>query len=497
MIRLATSNNQKSTRKTSKERILVVSRPEGKEIDEPLGTQCLKRIIEQEFGNKVYVEHSFGNLPDRKYDHVHISCCNDPEKAAEAYRKYAQSAKLITIGGAYATLYPDKVLRSCPKAICVIGEGEISALRMTNAAMNGTDLRSVPNIVFMQNGKLIRTHRETLDLGCIKCTLNHDFLDLIVGGMLVRMETSRGCDHKRCTFCTIPLKYNGAMRRDFPIELVKEEMIQLSKRGVRSVCFTDEEFIGKDLRRAEEVVRTIRELKAGGLIREDMKFMAGVSVKLIKGGSEEHFESAKELLRSMKRAGFDTVFIGIESGSKTQLKRYGKGVTPEDNEDVLNFLEAEGIGADIGFIMFDPLMSFQELEENIDFILRNGLHKKASRVIKKMIVIQGTPYERMVRKKLKIPDHREICKDSTDIYIDPKVRAVMETIPVEELSCDDSYTIQSRMRMGLGSTEDEEKIRGYRKEEMQKLIEAVAVSRKYGNGDSERLSIRGREEVCQ
>jgi radical SAM superfamily enzyme YgiQ (UPF0313 family) len=455
-------------------RTLFVSRHEGKEINEPLGTQCLVRYVNQELKGLVSVEHSFDNLPDGEYEHVYISGCNNLGKIVEAYNKYTGAADLIMIGGSYATSYYSNVLKDCPKAICVIGEGEIAAYSIIKSTIDGTSLESVPNIAFMRNEELIQTPRKILDLGCIKHELDHEFLDQITRGVgLVRMETSRGCDHNKCTFCTIPQKYNGEKRRDFPIEIVRKEVIHLSSRGVKSICFTDEEFIGKDLRRAEGIVRMIDELKANGLICKDMKFMASVSVKLIKGKSKEHFETAKTLLRSMKKAGFDMLFVGIESGSKTQLKRYGKGVTPEDNEDVLDFLKATDICADIGFIMFDPLMSFSELEENIEFVVRNGIHKTAARVIKKMIMIPGTAYEKMVRKKHGFLDEYGIAESSTEIYIDPMVRAVLERISIDELSCDDSYIIQSRKRMGLEDSSDDEKIKKYREEEMQKLVEAV------------------------
>jgi hypothetical protein len=72
----------------------------------------------------------------------------------------------------------------------------------------------------------------------------------------------------------------------------------------------------------------------------------------------------------LKRAGLARLFIGVESGSTSQLKRYGKGITPEQSIMALRILSSLGIEIRIGFVMFDPLMTFQELNENVEFLER-------------------------------------------------------------------------------------------------------------------------------
>lgn len=73
----------------------------------------------------------------------------------------------------------------------------------------------------------------------------------------------------------------------------------------------------------------------------------------------------------LAKSGVERVFIGVESGSKQQLKRYGKGTTPEQNIIALRLLSALGIQLRIGFIMFDQMMKgFEDIKENLHFLER-------------------------------------------------------------------------------------------------------------------------------
>jgi hypothetical protein len=67
------------------------------------------------------------------------------------------------------------------------------------------------------------------------------------------------------------------------------------------------------------------------------------------------------------------IYLGVESGSAGQLRRYYKGVRPEDNELALRTLNDLRIQAACGWIMFDPLVTPAEISENVAFIRRNDL----------------------------------------------------------------------------------------------------------------------------
>jgi radical SAM superfamily enzyme YgiQ (UPF0313 family) len=268
-------------------------------------------------------------------------------------------------------------------------------------------------------------------------------------------------------------KYGGAKCRHYSENRVIEELKLLSKRGAKMVCFTDEEFLGIDLSHAERFAKAVFGMKVSGEIDSGISFMASVSVRLIRGKSEEHFNRAKNLLVSLKRIGFNRLFLGIESGSRSQLKRYGKGVTPEDNEIVLRFLKDIGIDVDIGFIMFDPLMTFDELLDNIEFIKRNGLDRSSSRVIKEMLVLPGTPYEKMLSKHTGLASKDFCAWGYRNLYQDVRVREVLKQLDTNPVDSDESYTIQMKMRTNTCNSDERRCLEQNHVAEMNRLMEIV------------------------
>ena len=466
--------------------LLICCEHNTKEINEPLGIECLASSLRNEFGNDVSIELAFDSLPKGPFDHVHISCNYNVSDMKKIYNFYLGDAELITIGGSYALLHPEEILEKCPEAICVIGEGEISTVQITKAAIEHLHLEQVPNLVFLKDGKIIKTKREILDLSNVNYIIRHELLKPIIEkNGLVRMETSRGCDWNRCAFCVMPEKYNSKRKRCYPTIRVVEEIARLSKDGVRTICFTDEEFIGRDPQSTIELVEMIADYKVAGTISEDMKFMASVGVRFIKGKSNEDFDKMKILLRKMKNVGFDGVFIGIESGSKTQLERYRKGVTVEENEDVLNCLREIGINADIGFIMFDHLMTFSELEENVHFIEKNSVLFASSRVIKLMRIVAGTAYQKQVSERHGLPSEFKFREYDLDLYVDEDIRKVLSLLPLDSLSKGESYEIQSNIRKGIGSIADENTLSKNRDYELQLLKSAIEKVKLGSNHNSE------------
>jgi hypothetical protein len=67
------------------------------------------------------------------------------------------------------------------------------------------------------------------------------------------------------------------------------------------------------------------------------------------------------------------LFVGVESGSPSQLRRYGKGQTVIQIIDSLRVGSALGLPLEFGFITFDPLLTARELAENVAFLARSDV----------------------------------------------------------------------------------------------------------------------------
>ncbi|MEG2898076.1 MAG: radical SAM protein, partial [Eubacterium sp.] len=80
-----------------------------------------------------------------------------------------------------------------------------------------------------------------------------------------------------------------------------------------------------------------------------------------------------ETTEALVKAGLQNILVGLESGKNESLKRLNKYTTVEDNENALRVLRAAGIEPSVGFIMFEPDSTLDDLKINLDFLKRNHL----------------------------------------------------------------------------------------------------------------------------
>src|SRR5438093_355017 len=155
-------------------------------------------------------------------------------------------------------------------------------------------------------------------------------------------ETSRGCPLP-CTFCSIRRMYGRTFRR-FPVRRVIEDLRALDRRGVGGVFFVDDN-ITIDVPRFKELCE---EIHAAGL--SHLRYIVQASVHGI----------AKDptLAPAMARAGFDTVFMGIENAEAANVAALDiaakRGRTEDETPRAVRLLQENGIKAVGGFIVGNP-----------------------------------------------------------------------------------------------------------------------------------------------
>ncbi|MFH1891028.1 MAG: hypothetical protein ABIJ91_05725, partial [Candidatus Kuenenbacteria bacterium] len=116
----------------------------------------------------------------------------------------------------------------------------------------------------------------------------------------------------------------------------------------------------------------------------------------------------KEILKNVRRrqvyeqlgqSGLIGLYLGIESGSKRQLRLYGKGTTVEENRQAVKILRELGFNLEVGFIFFSPLDDMEDLYNDISFIEETKLYETDSRIFGSLRVQEGTTYVEMLRKR--------------------------------------------------------------------------------------------------
>jgi radical SAM superfamily enzyme YgiQ (UPF0313 family) len=314
-------------------------------------------------------------------------------------RRNSSSKPLLVVGDLIGTYASKEVLADLPDALCVVGEGEgtmVKLLALINqlSIQSPTfrdDLHQVPNLAYLHEGRRVETHKESVDISLAGLP-ERKFLSSTLSRMAeVMIEGSRGCPWSHCSFCSIP-GFNGASWRPFSLGIIMEQIEELSEAGARSVFFTDSDFLGGSLQRCLDFANLLLKAKANGRVHPDLNFYVNLQATGVIGGAGNSRDDCARMLVHLKEAGLREVFVGVESGAKQQVKRYVKASTPARNNNAVAVLHELGLESDLGFIMFDPNMVLEEVLLNLDFIAASGLWEHPSRFTKALRIQPGTGY---------------------------------------------------------------------------------------------------------
>ena len=312
---------------------------------------------------------------------------------------------LIVLGNILPTCLPGRFLDEDPQAIIVRGEGEEALREIVRYVKGGTTLDRIPSLVYRdENGKTTTTPRRppvlaTLvhppALDTVAEVLRHD------GNVLI--ETSRGCPWSRCAYCAVRASRNGKRWEALPPERILANIDQLMAAGVRELEFADADLLGgideKHLNRVRWLCDTLRELQARH--NKKLSFRAFLTPQIFcRAGQLEVSDGVKDVLLALKGAGMTRVYIGVESGCDSQLRRYRRSTTPAQLEYAIRLLRDEiGVGIDVGFLMFDPDLTLDEMLENVSFFERLDLFDANQWPFRPIRLVPETPMCKRMRKE--------------------------------------------------------------------------------------------------
>lgn len=250
----------------------------------------------------------------------------------------------ITVGGPFATINSEKILKDCPYIDSVaVGEGE----ELLPDYLNNIDHpSSVLGLVWRDAGKIVKNPARPLleDLDKFpypdRTTLPIDYIEslpLDVPAVLslekyCTIQTSRGCPYS-CIFCNIPLLLQHKVRRR-SAEHVLGEIQELYDQGYRSIYFTDDHFL-LDGERINKICT--------GIIERKLDF---------RWGCEGRVDSvAVDQLPIMSKANCKFLAFGIEAGAQKVLNRLKKRQSLEQVELAISEAKRQGIERVHGFFL--------------------------------------------------------------------------------------------------------------------------------------------------
>lgn len=264
-------------------------------------------------------------LAESGADVVGISCMFTPyyETAYDLARLAKQvlpDAKVV-IGGQHGTVAFPHVLQVPEIDAVMLGEAESTTVALLDALSRGEPLTDLLGLAFRCGEGLCRCETTggphirprapfAPDLDALAPPAA-DQLDFARYGHAVTLITSRGCPFS-CSFCTVHATVGKQFRARVPERVVDEIEHYVDTYGVRRFLIEDDNFTF-DIDRVHAICREIR--------RRDL------DVRLSLPNGMTVVKLTEDLVESMVSAGFDDLFLGLETTDAARLRKMRKGFT--------------------------------------------------------------------------------------------------------------------------------------------------------------------------
>ena len=177
----------------------------------------------------------------------------------------------------------------------------------------------------------------------------------------VSIQFSRGCPFN-CDFCNVTALLGHRPRTKTTTQIIAELDSLYALGWRKGIFFVDDNFIGNKRKIKSEVLPALIEWRKG---KSGMRFSTEASINLA---------DDPELLNLITQAGFDTVFIGIETPNVDSLTECSKSQNKDrDLVESVKRLQRAGLQVQGGFIVGfdnDPPSIFQQ---QVDFIQISGV----------------------------------------------------------------------------------------------------------------------------
>ncbi len=315
-------------------------------------------------------------------------------------KKHMHEKMLTLFGGPLATYIPLELLKTIDdKAVTIQGQGEEALCSVILKWRQNKSLCNISNISFLKEGVFKSNKRKQVNINNIPPPERQHLVEPYLNGAQIFLETSRGCHWAVCSFCLrglLDLKGRAKEFTRFPISRIEQDLINLKSLGIKHLTFADEDFLGGSIVQIKHFIDSLCEIIHKNDI--EISFHASLTVESIYSNrmSKEELDNRKKLLEKLCNAGLKKVFLGVESFSASQVKRYVKGHTPDESVKAIKIVSEIGLELEVGFIMFDPFCTKFELKENIEYILSNNLYESISFMTNILRVQVGARYLKLI-----------------------------------------------------------------------------------------------------
>lgn len=236
------------------------------------------------------------------------------------------------------------------------GEGEISMVKLAKYIEGEIEITEVPQLIYMDklSGEIRKNKMEEhVVLSKIQIPDYSDFNleKYLLPEKLLPLQVQRGCYWNKCAFCS--MTYDKTPSTKNIDDVIKELKYNKEKYNVSSYFIVDESITLKYL---EDLTDAIIENDLG------CKFM----IQLRLEGNITY-----NLMKKLYKAGFRSIWWGIESANKRLLKKMNKGININKVSSFLKVADKVGIANFCFFINGFPSSTYEEEMDSLEFLKCN------------------------------------------------------------------------------------------------------------------------------
>lgn len=267
--------------------------------------------------------------------------------------KQINSSCPVVVGGAHATVKAHEILDISPNVDYVIrGEGEVTISELIRALESDhNNLNSIQGLSFRYQGNI----RHNPERNAIKNLDDYPFPDrsLLINEQKYTPEdmglimTSRGCPFV-CSYCATHAKKISYRSID---HIINEIKFLKEKYHTTQITFKDDSFTVNKRRVKQLCDRMIIE-------KLNINWECNTRVDLV----------TEELVLLMKKAGCNSIKVGIESGSRRILQQIHKGITLEQIRSAAELFKKIGIYWTGYFLMGVPDETIEDVNKTLEFM---------------------------------------------------------------------------------------------------------------------------------
>lgn len=357
-----------------------------KATNPPLGLLTVASLLPYEWDKKL-IDMNVEKLKDKDLewaDYVFISATSIQKKSLDQViaRCQTKKVKIVAGGPLFTSCYDDYEHID----YLVLNEAEITLPRFLRDLRNGK-----PRHIYKSN-KWAAINRTPIPAWHLLKKRHYASMSI---------QYSRGCPFS-CDFCDIPLLYGKYPRVKDKKQIIAEleALYEFGWRG--TVFFVDDNFIGNKKNLKKHVLPEISEWMKKK--KHPFAFITQSSINLADDDT---------LMELMSRAGFDTVFVGIETPDDISLAECGK--RQNKNRDLVacvKKIQQYGLQVQGGFIVGFDSDTLTIFERQISFIQSSGI---VTAMVGLLNAIRGTELHKRLEKERRLLE--QSTGDNTDMSI--------------------------------------------------------------------------------